>query len=62
MHEFRIDEGHFFSIEDYIFNVKWKVKDLLECGYPTSIILEWEDNDTWYYYAKLIIDEYETHT
>ncbi len=61
MGEFKIDEGHFFLIEDYIFNIKWKVKDLYECGYSISTILKWEENDIWYYYAKLIINEYETH-
>lgn len=29
MEEIRTDEGHIFSEEDYIFNIKWKVNLLI---------------------------------
>jgi len=52
----RIDEGHVFSDEDYIFNVKWKVSDLINQGYSEEVILFWEDNESWNYYAMVFLE------
>lgn len=52
----RIDEGHIFSDEDYIFNVKWKVYNLLNQGYSLEVILSWEDDESWNYYAMNFLD------
>ncbi len=58
MIDIRIDEGHILYIEDYIFNVRWKVYDLKDLNYSDEIILSWEDNDLWDKYAKIVINEY----
>lgn len=58
MIDIRIDEGHILCVEDYIFNVRWKVYDLKDLNYSDEIILSWEDNDLWYKYAKIVINEY----
>ncbi|MBV5283642.1 MAG: hypothetical protein JZU53_14570 [Paludibacter sp.] len=52
----RFDEGHIPSDEDYIFDVKWTVSDLINQGYSEEIILLWEDNESWSYYAKIFLD------
>jgi hypothetical protein len=56
--EFRIDEGHIFSLEEYIFNVRWKVADLINQGYSKDVIILWEDNEIWYLYAKYFLRTY----
>ena len=58
MIDIRIDEGHILYIEDYIFNVRWKVYDLKDLNYSDEIILSCEDNDLWDKYAKIVINEY----
>ena len=55
----KVDEGYIFSEEDYIFNVKWKVNSLKEQGYSEKVILLWEDNNLWWKYAKIFINEYK---
>jgi hypothetical protein len=52
----RNEAGCIFSKEDYIFNIKWKVTDLISQGYSEKIILFWENNEIWYYYAKLYLE------
>ncbi len=47
-----IDDGCIFSEEDYIFNIKWKVSDLLFQGFSEYEISTWENNEKWHYYAK----------
>ena len=54
---FRIDEGHLFSEEDTIFNIKWKVNDLKNQGYLIEEILEFDCCDGWYEYACIFIEE-----
>lgn len=52
----RIDEGHVFSLEDEIFNIKWKVNELLGLGHSREYILSWRDDDIWAFYVKAILD------
>lgn len=52
---FMNEESCIFSEEDYIFNIKWKVSDLICQGYPEDVLMTWENNKTWYTYARLFI-------
>lgn len=50
------DDGCIFSEEDYIFNIKWKVANLISQGLSENKILTWENNEKWHYYAKKITE------
>ncbi len=52
-----IDEGHIFSDEDIIFNIRWKVNDLKEQGYSDQYILGFDYCDDWFEYASVFIEE-----
>lgn len=51
---YRIDEGHFFSEEDYCYFAKWKINELFKEGWAIKNIIEFEDNDVW----RLCVKEY----
>lgn len=53
----RIDEGHIFSDEDTIFNIKWKVNDLKNQRYSDQDILKFDYCDDWFEYASVFIEE-----
>ena len=57
MNTLMIDEGHIFSDEDTIFNIKWKVNDLKQQGYSDQEILEFDYCDDWFDYASAFVEE-----
>ena len=52
-----IDEGHIFTEEDTVFNIKWKVNDLKNQGYSDEDILEFDYCDEWHNYDNIFIAE-----
>lgn len=44
---YRIDEGHYFSEEEWFFFAKWKINQLLKDGWSIKAIKEFEDNEVW---------------
>ncbi len=54
---FETGEGCFFSEEDYLFNMKWEIKDLLNQGKSDEVILIWEDSDFWHENAIRVLEE-----
>jgi|GEM_PF-3488097 len=57
MEIFRIDEGHVFDYEDFVFYVKWKVNDLKEQGYSDQNILEFDYCANWDYFAEIFLKQ-----
>ena len=57
--EFKSDEDCIFLKEDYLFNVKWNVPELIKDRYLKCDILQWEQNDTWHFYAEINTNIYE---
>lgn len=53
----RIEDGHIFSDEDTIFNIKWKVNDLKNHGYSDQYILDFDYCEGWCVYASIFIEE-----
>jgi hypothetical protein len=44
---YKIEEGHIFSLEDEIFNIQWKVKDLINLWWDIEDIINFRDDDLW---------------
>jgi len=51
---YRIDEGHYFSEEDWSFFAKWEINQLLKDGWSIKAIKEFEDNEVWCFLCEKI--------
>lgn len=56
---YRIDEGHVFSLEEEIFNIKWKVRELIDDAWRNEDILGFRDDEAWQKYAPAFISIYK---
>jgi hypothetical protein len=53
----RIEEGDIFSLEDEIFNIRWKVKDLITLGWNIEDIINFRDDKLWRNTVIKILDK-----
>ncbi len=51
-HNYNTEDGCYFSDEDFLFYVKWKVEDLYNQEYTIQDILNFDDSKEWYDYTK----------
>lgn len=49
MNNFISEEGYYFSDNEYLQYINWKVPELLKEGKSYQEILLWENNDFWIY-------------
>ena len=47
MEEYTTEEGHYFSEEDFLFNIKWQVWQLYLQGYTEEHITSVGENSDW---------------
>lgn len=51
-YDYFTEDGWRFSEEDFLFYVKWKIQELINQGYDNQCILNFDDYQEWYDYAK----------
>ena len=51
-YDYFTEYGWRFSEEDFLFYVKWKIQELINQGYDNQYILNFDDYQEWYDYAK----------
>lgn len=50
---YKTDEGTYLSLEDDIFYIKWKVKELLNEGWEIDSIIGFREDEVWIKYSIL---------